>query len=66
MGKDTLVKKVASVNNNTIVVVNSVGPVVVESWVNHPNGMYVSYYLVGRSSFPTLLVTALVREISWY
>ncbi|KAI0639226.1 beta-glucosidase [Trametes polyzona] len=34
---DALVKQVASVNKNTIVVVNSVGPIVVEQWINHPN-----------------------------
>ncbi|KII93354.1 glycoside hydrolase family 3 protein [Plicaturopsis crispa FD-325 SS-3] len=34
---DALVNKVASVNNNTIVVVNSVGPIVVEAWIDHPN-----------------------------
>lgn len=37
--QDALVKQVASVNKNTIVVVNSVGPIVVEQWINHPNGM---------------------------
>ncbi|CAL1696170.1 unnamed protein product [Somion occarium] len=36
-GGDDLVKKVASVNNNTIVVVNTVGPIVVEAWIDHPN-----------------------------
>ncbi|KAI0651675.1 beta-glucosidase [Trametes meyenii] len=34
---DALVKQVASVNKNTIVVVNSVGPIVVEQWIDHPN-----------------------------
>ncbi|KAL1952140.1 hypothetical protein VTO73DRAFT_1289 [Trametes versicolor] len=34
---DALVKQVASVNKNTVVVVNSVGPIVVEQWINHPN-----------------------------
>jgi beta-glucosidase len=32
------VEKVASVNNNTVVVVNAVGPIVVEAWVDNPNG----------------------------
>ncbi|KAH9846046.1 beta-glucosidase [Lenzites betulinus] len=36
---DALVKQVAGVNKNTIVVVNSVGPINVEQWINHPNGM---------------------------
>ncbi|PPQ69063.1 hypothetical protein CVT25_004239, partial [Psilocybe cyanescens] len=37
-GGDALVAKVASVNSNTIVVVNSVGPIIVEPWINHVNG----------------------------
>ncbi|KAI0774767.1 beta-glucosidase [Trametes elegans] len=37
---DELVEKVASVNNNTIVVVNSVGPIIMEGWIEHPNGEY--------------------------
>ncbi|KAG6850321.1 hypothetical protein H0H93_014896 [Arthromyces matolae] len=36
-GGDTLVTKVAGVNSNTIVVVNSVGPIIMEAWVNHVN-----------------------------
>ncbi|EPQ55082.1 beta-glucosidase [Gloeophyllum trabeum ATCC 11539] len=34
---DDLVNAVASVNNNTIVVVNTVGPILVEAWIDHPN-----------------------------
>ncbi|CDO72401.1 Glycoside Hydrolase Family 3 protein [Trametes cinnabarina] len=34
---DVLVQQVASVNKNTIVVVNSVGPIIVEKWIDHPN-----------------------------
>jgi beta-glucosidase len=34
---DELVKAVAAVNNNTIVVVHSVGPMTVEEWIEHPN-----------------------------
>ena len=33
-------QKVASVNSNTIVVVNSVGPIIMEAWIDSPNGMY--------------------------
>ncbi|KAA1468627.1 glycoside hydrolase family 3 protein [Dentipellis sp. KUC8613] len=36
-GGDALVQKVASANNNTIVVVNTVGPIIVEAWIDHPN-----------------------------
>lgn len=31
-------EKVASVNNNTIVVVNSVGPIIMDAWITNPNG----------------------------
>ncbi|KAG1807782.1 glycoside hydrolase family 3 protein [Suillus subaureus] len=34
---DDLVLAVAAQNNNTIVVVNSVGPLIVEPWIEHPN-----------------------------
>ena len=34
---DALVQAVASQNNNTIVVVNSVGPLILEPWIDHPN-----------------------------
>ncbi|TDL28550.1 beta-glucosidase [Rickenella mellea] len=36
-GGDALVAAVAAVNKNTIVVVNTVGPIIVEAWINHPN-----------------------------
>ncbi|KAF5356831.1 hypothetical protein D9756_006600 [Leucocoprinus leucothites] len=34
---EALVQAAAAQNNNTIVVVNSVGPIIVEPWVDHPN-----------------------------
>jgi beta-glucosidase-like glycosyl hydrolase len=34
---DKLVQTVAAQNNNTIVVVHSVGPLILEPWVEHPN-----------------------------
>ncbi|KIK31974.1 hypothetical protein CY34DRAFT_38840, partial [Suillus luteus UH-Slu-Lm8-n1] len=34
---DNLIFAVATQNNNTIVVVNNVGPLVVEPWIEHPN-----------------------------
>lgn len=36
--QDALVEKVASVNNNTIVIVNSVGPIIMDAWIENPNG----------------------------
>jgi beta-glucosidase len=37
-GGDALVKAVAAASRNTIVVVHSVGAMLVEEWINHPNG----------------------------
>ncbi|KAI0702482.1 glycoside hydrolase family 3 protein [Cytidiella melzeri] len=34
---DALVEAVANVNNNTVVVVNTVGPIIVDAWIDHPN-----------------------------
>ncbi|KDN36528.1 hypothetical protein RSAG8_10775, partial [Rhizoctonia solani AG-8 WAC10335] len=34
---DNLVQEVASVNSNTVVVVHSVGPIIMEPWIDHPN-----------------------------
>jgi len=36
-GGDALIEAVASVNENTIVVVNSVGPIIMENWIDHTN-----------------------------
>jgi beta-glucosidase len=36
-GGDALVLAVAEQNNNTIVVINSVGPLILEPWIDHPN-----------------------------
>lgn len=48
-GGDALVKAVAGVNPNTVVVVNSVGPIVMEAWIDNPNGKYPVYvYLESR------------------
>lgn len=38
-------QKVASVNNNTIVVVNAVGAIIVEAWIDHPNGKHPMTFL---------------------
>ncbi|KAF5341514.1 hypothetical protein D9758_012584 [Tetrapyrgos nigripes] len=36
-GGENLIQAVASVNRNTMVVVNSVGPLIIDSWIEHPN-----------------------------
>lgn len=39
---DDLVLAVAAQNKNTIVIVHSVGPLILESWIDHPNVTAVS------------------------
>jgi hypothetical protein len=39
---DNLIRAVAAHNNNTIVVVHSVGPLILEPWIEHPNVTAVS------------------------
>ncbi|KAF9468335.1 glycoside hydrolase family 3 protein [Collybia nuda] len=36
-GGDNLIQAVAAQNDNTIVIVHSVGPLIVEPWIEHPN-----------------------------
>ena len=36
-GGEDLVLAVAAQNNNTIVIVDSVGPLIIEPWIDHPN-----------------------------
>lgn len=36
-GGDALIQAVAAKNNNTMVVVHSVGPLILEPWIEHPN-----------------------------
>lgn len=43
LDQDELVLKVAAYCNNTIVIVNTVGPRIVESWINHENVTAVLY-----------------------
>ncbi|EGO02947.1 glycoside hydrolase family 3 protein [Serpula lacrymans var. lacrymans S7.3] len=44
---DELVLAVAAQNNNTIVVVNSVGPLIIEPWIEHPNVTAVVWSSLG-------------------
>ena len=39
--KDALVQAVAAANKNTVVVVNSVGPIIMESWIDNANGLSI-------------------------
>ncbi|TFK27278.1 extracellular beta-glucosidase [Coprinopsis marcescibilis] len=50
-GGDDLVLSVADQNANTIVVVNSVGPLIIEPWIDHPNVTAVVWAgLLGQES----------------
>ncbi|KAH7924411.1 family 3 glycoside hydrolase [Leucogyrophana mollusca] len=44
---DDLILAVAAQNNNTIVVTNSVGPLIIEPWVEHPNVTAVVWASLG-------------------
>jgi len=52
-GGDDLVLAVAAQNNNTIVIVNSVGPLILEPWIEHPN---VSAVRILPSSLPIYII----------
>jgi hypothetical protein len=49
-GGDALVLAVAAHNNNTIVVVHSVGPLILEPWIEHPNVTAVRILLLASIS----------------
>ncbi|KIK98288.1 glycoside hydrolase family 3 protein [Paxillus rubicundulus Ve08.2h10] len=46
---DKLILAVAAQNNNTIVVTNSVGPLILEPWVEHPNVTAIIWASLGGS-----------------
>ncbi|KAI9457434.1 beta-glucosidase [Lactarius psammicola] len=56
---DALVQAVAAQNNNTIVVVNSVGPVILEPWIDHPNVTAVIWAGLGGTETGNALVDIL-------
>ena len=47
---DDLVLAVAAQNDNTIVVVHSVGPLIVEPWIDHPNVTAVCFFILPLST----------------
>jgi beta-glucosidase len=59
LNQDALVEKVASVNKNTIVVVQSVGPINMEAWVTNANGEY------WPSSLGCQLTSHIVTAVVW-
>jgi len=52
---------VAAQNNNTIVVVHSVGPLIVEPWIDHPNVTAVSLFF---PDFPPSILN-LLPQVVW-
>ena len=61
-GGEELIKSVASVNNNTVVVVHSVGPVIMEDWIEHPNITAVLMAHLPGSESGTSLVDVLYGD----
>ena len=63
-GGDALVLAVAAQNNNTIVIVNSVGPLILEPWIEHPNvtAVRISYSCFAWSSTPNVRLYGLVCQ----
>ncbi|KAF8346564.1 glycoside hydrolase family 3 protein [Amanita rubescens] len=58
-GGDQLVLTVAAQNNNTIVVVHSVGPLILEPWIEHPNVTAVLWAGLGGQETGNSLVDVL-------
>ncbi|KAI9434687.1 beta-glucosidase [Lactarius indigo] len=61
---DALVKAVAAQNNNTIVVVNSVGPLILEPWIDHPNVTAVVWAGLGGPETGNALVDILYGGVN--
>ena len=53
-------------NKNTIVVVNSVGPINLEAWIDHPNGEILFLKLEWDMCLLYCAVTALVGLVSLF
>jgi hypothetical protein len=61
---DALVQAVAANNSNTIVVVNSVGPLILEPWIDHPNVTAVLWAGLGGSETGNALVDILYGAVN--
>src|SRR5260370_7881129 len=59
---DLLVQAVVSQNNNTIVVVNSVGPLILEPWIEHPNVTAVVWAGLGGTETGNALVDVIYGD----
>jgi Glycosyl hydrolase family 3 C-terminal domain len=61
---DALVQAVAANNSNTIVVVHSVGPLILEPWIDHPNVTAVVWAGLGGSETGNSLVDVLYGYVN--
>ena len=61
---DALVQTVASQNNNTIVAINSVGPLILEPWIDHPNVTAVVWAGLGGTETGNALVDVIYGAVN--
>ena len=61
---DALVQAVAANNSNTIVVVNSVGPLILEPWIDNPNVTAVLWAGLGGTETGNALVDVLYGAVN--
>jgi hypothetical protein len=61
---DALVRAVASQNNNTIVVINSVGPLILEPWIEHPNVTAVVWAGLGGTETGNALLDVIYGAVN--
>ncbi|KAN0079808.1 glycoside hydrolase family 3 protein [Tylopilus felleus] len=59
---DDLILAVAAQNNNTIVVTNSVGPLILEPWVEHPNVTAIVWANLGGNEAGTAIADVLYGD----
>lgn len=63
-GGDNLVLAVAAQNPNTIVVVHSVGPLIIEPWIEHPNVSAVLWAGLGAAETGNALTDVLYGNVN--
>jgi hypothetical protein len=59
---DNLVQAVAATNNNTVVIVHSVGPLILEPWIEHPNVTAVLWAGISGSETGNAITDVLYGE----
>ena len=64
LNDDALVQAVAAQNNNTIVVVHSVGPLILEPWINHPNVTVVVWAGLGGTETGNALLDVMYGKVN--